>query len=475
MKFFKLILLFVYYNSTGIAQVIIDGHIEEGDTIQVKYYQPFQNFANNFIETKYKENTTHNFTFSFNISQPTFVILIINNKNIELLCEPYDTIELFISSPDKNPDNWLLIKGNNAIGHSYYNNIFNKVKIDKFLGIRDVFESNYLKESELLIDKINNEINKQTSWVDSLFIKKKITQDFQVYMKTEISIALIWEVGQLCNKYFESKSNPVFRAKSYAIMNSFFNKIDPLDYKLRTCLSSSSYYSTYFRELFKTDSIVSKSEVIIPDAPYYALAPQDIQSHIWGRLLVVYSTNFPGVFDYCKLFQKYKSIYKNEAIIKHLENSNICLPVENNQSKVKILNTFDTDFFTFLHHNFHGKRLFIDLWATWCAPCKMEFKYYDDSFYDFMENHKVNLLYISIDKAEHKGRWEKEVRAIGLKGCHLIAGNSLKSSINDVIYESGTISIPRYILVDENGKIVSTDFKRPSDPLFKSEIHKFFH
>lgn len=82
------------------------------------------------------------------------------------------------------------------------------------------------------------------------------------------------------------------------------------------------------------------------------------------------------------------------------------------------------------------------------------------------------MVFISIDKSEH-GEWlMNEIQAINLKGYHVLAEEKLQSSIKEVIYDGQTVAIPRYILIDENGKILSVNFNRPSDSYFKSAIHK---
>ncbi len=315
-----------------------------------------------------------------------------------------------------------------------------------------------------------NCINKP-SWVDSLYAEHEITKDYRDYVKTQIGGSLAWEVGNLCDRYLERGQSQAMLTRSAAIKQGIFEVVNPLNPKLRTCLSSYAYYFTYYSELYKTNKNVRKSQTIVSDEPFFALAPYDVQSYVWGRSIFYSKMYFPGRIDYCNTFQRYKAQYNNERIISYFENSDICTKV--NVEENKILEVPDTDFFTFLQSNFPGKRLFIDLWATWCAPCKMEFKFYDNSFYDFMEKHKINLVYISTDKPEHRSKWEKEVKAIKLKGYHILAGNNLQSSIKEVIYDNNPMSIPRYILIDEHGKVCSADFKRPSDALFRSEIHKF--
>jgi thiol-disulfide isomerase/thioredoxin len=149
-----------------------------------------------------------------------------------------------------------------------------------------------------------------------------------------------------------------------------------------------------------------------------------------------------------------------------------------NEPSIKYQNTRldvkESEFPEFIKVNFSNSRVFIDVWATWCAPCKKEFRNYDSVYYDFMGRNNIHLVYLSIDKDADKGKWEKDISKLGLKGYHARVNRKLLQSIQTLIYAGKTVVIPRYILINEEGKILSVDFKRPSDPLFKDEINKSF-
>lgn len=127
----------------------------------------------------------------------------------------------------------------------------------------------------------------------------------------------------------------------------------------------------------------------------------------------------------------------------------------------------------FIKSNFKGRRVFIDIWATWCAPCKKEFKNYDSVYYAFMEKNNIDLVYLSIDRDVDKKAWEADINRTGLKGYHARANKKMMQSVTNLVYNGGTVIIPRYILISEQGKMLSKDFKRPSDPAFAEEIESF--
>lgn len=136
------------------------------------------------------------------------------------------------------------------------------------------------------------------------------------------------------------------------------------------------------------------------------------------------------------------------------------------------LKASENDFNEFIKANFKNKRVLVDVWATWCAPCKKEFKNYDSTYYSFMEKNGISLLFLSIDKDDDKGKWEADVKRLGLKGYHARANVEMVQSLQRIVFDGGTIVIPRYILINDMGNFISKNFMRPSELDFQNEIRK---
>jgi thiol-disulfide isomerase/thioredoxin len=106
-----------------------------------------------------------------------------------------------------------------------------------------------------------------------------------------------------------------------------------------------------------------------------------------------------------------------------------------------------------------GKKVYVDIWATWCAPCKVEFGH-KKNLNKLLKINNIETLYISIDKDERAKQWEDMIKYYDLKGFHIRANEELNKNLTEII--GGRYGIPRYFLVDESGNIVNKLAEPPS-------------
>lgn len=106
-----------------------------------------------------------------------------------------------------------------------------------------------------------------------------------------------------------------------------------------------------------------------------------------------------------------------------------------------------------------GKYVYIDVWATWCGPCKAEIPFLKKVEKQY-HNKNIEFLSVSIDTKKDHQKWKDMVKEKELGGIQLFADNDWNSQfIKDYLIKG----IPKFILLDPQGNIVTANAPRPSN------------
>ena len=107
--------------------------------------------------------------------------------------------------------------------------------------------------------------------------------------------------------------------------------------------------------------------------------------------------------------------------------------------------------------DFKGKYVYIDVWATWCGPCKQQIPFLQ-SLEEEYHDKNIEFVSISIDQPNLKDTWKNMISNKNMSGVQLFANGD--QSFASAYQISG---IPRFILIDPKGNIVEANAPRPSD------------
>jgi len=105
-----------------------------------------------------------------------------------------------------------------------------------------------------------------------------------------------------------------------------------------------------------------------------------------------------------------------------------------------------------------GKVIYVDIWASWCGPCKQMMPA-SAALKERYTGKDVAFLYISIDT--NMSAWASSAASFNLETSEsFIARNYPKASF----FQNNNVSnIPRYFLYDKTGRMIDDDAMRPVD------------
>ncbi len=302
---------------------------------------------------------------------------------------------------------------------------------------------------------------------DSIYSVKKdflenqvdLDKDFRDYesFSIEYNRASILNMYSMWRGYFLKKKN-------FKLSDNFpdpFQKIDPNNEKLLAHPEYIDYLKNYITDISKDKNIEDKTFARL----------ESIDNEITSQKIkdeLAYSTMKFGIDKTKRLdsvYQKYLSIVKNESYRNDIQK------IYQNYKKIAkgtispTFELYDINNKLVTLESLKGKLVYVDIWATWCVPCVQQIPALNKLEHTFKNK---NIAFVSICFSDTKKRWNEMVKEKEMSGIQLFAADDSISFFEDY-YVSG---IPRFILIDKEGKIIDANAYKPSDPKLKEQLEE---
>ncbi|MEN2412585.1 TlpA family protein disulfide reductase [Flavobacterium mesophilum] len=421
-----------------------------------------------------------NFEIKLHSDKTCFVDLSNTYKSFgTLIVEPGMTYKIYIDT--ESPENKFRVESPNEKGQELYNKISNRSMIVG--GHFELETKNYMKDSipELLKQKIEQQQKNEIAGFQSLFDQKIISKDFFSLVQTD-------------RDYFHK-----------GILGSFAF-INYLNQERNKNTLSTEQYTTLWAEIFKTNPVANPALLSSPWFYYY------VENYLRYKELIVEKTTIAQLTEFRKqglihthhisvakkyltgkhleyyfaayiyyeainnnyekelvtLFEQFKKEYPSSAYTRFLEP--VIIPIiafhkkqsEPLNEKIKFVdNTIALNLVKDALKTLEGKQYYVDIWATWCGPCKEEFKY-NAKLYELLKSKNITMIYISIDKENREKQWKEMIHFYNLEGLHIRANEKLDADLR-TLYGSQAMGIPWHFLTDENGNIIRKSLSGPSE------------
>lgn len=117
-----------------------------------------------------------------------------------------------------------------------------------------------------------------------------------------------------------------------------------------------------------------------------------------------------------------------------------------------------------------GKITYIDFWATWCGPCCAEIPFVEKLVEKYKGNEKIQFVSISLD--DKLDKWHEKLNRDKPTWEQYVIPENFDSKF---AREYNIRAIPRFMVFDGKGRIISTNANRPSSPEIENTLNQLIH
>ncbi len=419
------------------------------------------------IEDKRLVESLHGGDFRFEIDLDKSVYATFNHGDqlTDLFLRPGDSLYIQFNPVD----------GNNELIFSGGRNIENQ-----FLKEKKQLKSSFKLNDTSIFNKSPNDFSNITKQyqnsVDEL-LKKYVGKPLEMdpLFKKQQSYLTKYEMGSLLLDYPLFKNDGFSELKLPEDYFNFLSEIELNNAVVQNTIEYNSFIRSYIARKTKLstlhDNINQINQPLVWTQSKIAVIENEVTLPNIRANLITESVEWHLYHHACENIDSLITIFKNtnpdaDDALRINSFANRCQALRPG----KVAPTFsgiDVDGNVFMSSSLIGKYIYIDVWATWCGPCKKETPHFEKLIETYKDHPKMAFISISFD--EKKKMWDRYMEKTDLKGIHIISPKAFESKMANAY---GISNIPRFILIDQNGKLINADAPLPSSKEIKSILAK---
>ncbi|MDO8997839.1 MAG: hypothetical protein Q7U77_14530 [Sediminibacterium sp.] len=370
-------------------------------------------------------------------SEIFFRLLFNNQRGAILAINPGDTIDIDVriakDSVLKNtgmPRYQITLSKSNYLAHNVYRDRFNPIS-KTFPSIDSLINESNTEDIFELYDKYKETLNQKLKVWDSLLTVKKISLPvYNLYFSDTKAGMNRYLVRHFLNQKARSKSQTMINLYDSLIQKIFKEQRGSNKYLLKTYIGG-RFYETYLTEKIKNNSTIKDTLLKKIYESFYFLFDSSYRENAWGNSVLLpaiispYNENiankanvtvFSKYYPNSIYLKKMNAIYDSIRMIRQKAYSHQEIVSSNYASLKEIFDLHKERFF------------FVDVWATWCAPCIGEFAYISQ-LEKQLDSLNIKKIYLSIDERMDSTKWKELIKKYYLNGYHYIADKKIQVEI----------------------------------------------
>jgi thiol-disulfide isomerase/thioredoxin len=362
----------------------------------------------------------------------------------------------------------IVYKGNRENEYNYFIKYRQKFNLPYGMFTKpdwsDIFEMNPDEFKRYRKEKVRTDLE----FFYSYCLQNRVSEEFKVYAKAEIEYSYFYalisypSLRQYFKKiydtlppdfYNEINSN-LFQLHRNIVSQNYLNALKVYIYKymIGDNKNSNEFYKLAFDIAQKTysDTSLYCFETLLIKDMFLSDIRKDLRDSIYNAFQN--SCTIPDFSEYVK-----ELYYLNNNIINVFPEEVLTTILINTSGEKQSLKDF--------LRSSKGKVIYMDVWASYCGPCRIEMPYSIQLHQKFINNESVKFVYLSIDSENES--WKKAIGNLKMNGDNYLIQDGLRSKLCQYL---NIIGVPHYILLDKNGKIILPSAARPSSVSTETSI-----
>ena len=325
--------------------------------------------------------------------------------------------------------------------------------------------------------------------IDSETYKKMENQEYFDYeLKTHASLMKLLNESEIENeKFLENQADKFrfqmlnnlitklgedyFAGKTKGIITQYLDsEIDKIDFKDSVLFTSNNDYRYFLSSYFvagltsgdlKTLELYNEELLEMQKKSIVTTLKRGISFYNMDKLDVYYQT--------------YVKLAANDKDINRIKGKYERIKTLKKGSPSPSFNYPDSSGKNISLESLKGKLVYVDVWATWCGPCKAQIPFLKQLEEKYREE-DIAFVSLSIDQLKNISKWKDMIVDKELEGIQIIADKAWRSKfVTDYVIEG----IPRFILIDKDGNLMDPMAPRPAiyvegEMQLNEEIQKIF-